>query len=587
MIIGGVDSKVTKILQKETRKTSVAQQNANLSGVSLETGSSSIHELSQSDESDSNTNDSSDEFKPNKHETNPKSDKQMRISLSNTVLISDRYGMSCRETAAITSAVLKDVGMITDENSSFVINKSKIQRSKSKVRCALQESNNDLNDLRGLYFDSRKDKTVVQVKEGAKFYRRTQIEEHISLVQEPGSSYVGHVTPSSGSAADTAQSIFEFLEQKRSTENLIVIGCDGTNVNTGHKGGVIRLMEERLNRPLQRIVCLLHFNKLPLRHFMQYLDGTTSGPNTFSGLIGKQLIKCETLPIYKFQKIDIDLPVLNFKELSKDQKYLYEIFQTIGSGSCSQDLARQNPDPLAHSRWLTAANRILRLYVGTFKPSTNLKTLVTFLLKVYVPSWFAIKKRYSCTDGSRLLWEIIRDTRYLLKRYRDIIDPVIENNAYFAHPENMLLSMLADENSEVRQIAVNKILNARSSAQGQDTVPRIFRVPSVNFNATTYVEMINWPFDLFIDPPILRGISDETIQSCVDDKSKIISLVGGFPCHTQAVERTVKLITEAAKHVCGFDARDGYIMATLRSRLMMPSCNTKCEFKGLSDEESD
>lgn len=190
MIIGGVDSKVTKILQKETRKTSVAQQNANLSGVSLETGSSSIHELSQSDESDSNTNDSSDEFKPNKHETNPKSDKQMRISLSNTVLISDRYGMSCRETAAITSAVLKDVGMITDENSSFVINKSKIQRSKSKVRCALQESNNDLNDLRGLYFDSRKDKTVVQVKEGAKFYRRTQIEEHISLVQEPGSSYV-------------------------------------------------------------------------------------------------------------------------------------------------------------------------------------------------------------------------------------------------------------------------------------------------------------------------------------------------------------------------------------------------------------
>lgn len=208
---------------------------------------------------------------------------------------------------------------------------------------------------------------------------------------------------------------------------------------------------------------MLHFNELLLRHFMQYLDGTTSGPNIFSGPIGKQLIKCETLPIYKFQKIDINLPVLNFKELSKDQKYLYEISQAIGSGSYPQDLAKQDPGPLAHSRWLTAANRILRLYVGTSKPSANLKTLVTFLLKVYVPSWFAIKKRHSCTDESRLLWEIIRDTRYLPKRYRDIIDPVIENNAYFAHPENMLLSMLADDSSEVRQMAVNKILNARSS----------------------------------------------------------------------------------------------------------------------------
>lgn len=119
----------------------------------------------------------------------------------------------------------------------------------------------------------------------------------------------------------------------------------------------------------------------------------------------------------------------------------------------------------------------------------------------------------------------------------------------------MLLSMLADDSSEVRQMIVNKILNARSSPQSQEnTEPRIFRVPSVNFNTTNYVEIINWPSDLFIELPVLRGIADETIQSCVDDKSRIISLVSSFPCHTQAVERTVKLVTEAAKHVCGFDS---------------------------------
>lgn len=32
-------------------------------------------------------------------------------------------------------------------------------------------------------------------------------------------------------------------------DNLNVIGCDGTNVNTGWKGGAIRLIETHLKRP--------------------------------------------------------------------------------------------------------------------------------------------------------------------------------------------------------------------------------------------------------------------------------------------------------------------------------------------------
>jgi len=44
----------------------------------------------------------------------------------------------------------------------------------------------------------------------------------------------------------------------------MVMGCDGTNVNTGAVGGVIRLLEEHLNRPLQWLVCMMHANELPL-----------------------------------------------------------------------------------------------------------------------------------------------------------------------------------------------------------------------------------------------------------------------------------------------------------------------------------
>lgn len=65
--------------------------------------------------------------------------------------------------------------------------------------------------------------------------------------------------------------------------HLICIGCDGTNVNTGIKGGVIRLIELELKRPLQWFICQLHGNELTLRHLFQYLDGGTTGPHNFSG----------------------------------------------------------------------------------------------------------------------------------------------------------------------------------------------------------------------------------------------------------------------------------------------------------------
>ena len=58
-------------------------------------------------------------------------------------------------------------------------------------------------------------------------------------------------------------------------ENLVAIGCDGTSVNTGFNGGVIRLIEEKLNKPLHWFIFQLHANELPLRHVVQKLDGKT------------------------------------------------------------------------------------------------------------------------------------------------------------------------------------------------------------------------------------------------------------------------------------------------------------------------
>src|SRR6218665_2053073 len=92
-----------------------------------------------------------------------------------------------------------------------------------------------------------------------------------------------------------------------------------------------------------------------------------------------------------------------------------------------------NPGCLNHSRWLTTANIILLLYASDKKPSENLKTLVTYTIRVYAPMWFAIKAHSSCKDGARHLHQMLVKSRYLSPKHKKIVDPVIHRNAYFAH----------------------------------------------------------------------------------------------------------------------------------------------------------
>lgn len=66
-------------------------------------------------------------------------------------------------------------------------------------------------------------------------------------------------------------------------------------------------MEIELDKPLQWLVCLLHFNELPLRAFFQYLDGKTLGPSQYSGPIGKLLQGCEKEPVVKFDPVSFNL----------------------------------------------------------------------------------------------------------------------------------------------------------------------------------------------------------------------------------------------------------------------------------------
>lgn len=508
------------------------------------------------------------------------------MKLPSVSRISERFNTPDNEVAAIASAALQDAGFITRDDKSKVIDRKKISRQRDLYRRQAQEEDAkvfQVQPLRGTYFDGKLDRnTKVKVETGSKIRVVTRKEDHYVLVAMPEEFYLGHVEPKTGEGRVIGEAIVTHITTKKyDTTNFSTVGCDGTPINTGPYNGVIRCIEEYFGRPLQWIICQLHGNELPLRHVILKFDGPTSGAKKFSGVLGKQLDIVLTLTVSRFKKIEVDLPEMDSALLSTDQRYMLDMARAISSGHCSEDLALRDPGEVDHSRWLTTANRFMRLYVGTARPSATLKNIVQVIMKVYVPMWFTIKRQWKCTEGAKHVWRMITLARQLPKKYRDLVNHYIQINAYFAHPENILISMVTDERPHIRRLGIERILQARRIHPESEGI-RFFHVPKLNFNAKDYTELIQWEEEAITPPPIFANISSEDLQVILNDDSEGSPRaleVPDFPVHTQSVERHVKMVSEAAASGCGNERRDGNIRQKIKSRQVMPGYKSKKDFR--------
>ena len=209
-----------------------------------------------------------------------------------------------------------------------------------------------------------------------------------------------------------------------------------------------------------------------MRHVFKALDGTTKSPDSFAGVIGSHL-----------NGIVSDLEVANFKpicnqnfplvpnslidELSADQYYGYKICMAvmISPSAINKDLKLLEVGGLSHARWLSLGCRILRYYISVEHPSISLATLAEFCIKVYFPNWFEIKNKHRITDGAKKFYMVQRVLLYANKKVTQIALKFLKQNVFFAHQENILLSMLADDDKMVRHLAVSKILSMRVKSQ--------------------------------------------------------------------------------------------------------------------------
>ena len=137
-----------------------------------------------------------------------------------------------------------------------------------------------------------------------------------------------------------------------------------------------------------------------------------------------------------------------------------------------------------------------------------------------------------------------------------------------------MVSALSENDNKIRSFAVTKILEVKELGSDPDEV-RMFRMPKINFEAKHYMDLINWKsVDIFI-PPILQFLTRTEIEDIIQAPYKFPS----FPCHSQSVERCVKLVSEASLRVSDYENRHGFILSTQKSRSEMPTFESKQDFR--------
>lgn len=141
--------------------------------------------------------------------------------------------------------------------------------------------------------------------------------------------------------------------------------------------------------------------------------------------------------------------------------------------------------------------------------------------------------------------------------------------------ENILLCMLADERKDIRQLACSKILKSRSEIRAGI---RRFIIPELNFEAEDYIDLIKWDDVEVTEPPLTKSWLQEKFKEVAEAGAGLEETILKLPCHTQAVERCIKLVTEASQSVYGEKARDGFIRARIQSRNIMPKFEKKSDF---------
>ena len=129
------------------------------------------------------------------------------IPIDNFARECDRYGISDRAAAALGTALLVDLGIVTDSDKTNVITRDKVRRARGKTREETKEKlqKETKGRVQCIGFDGRQDVTnILEENEQGDKVRSVGREKHLVCVAEPGGRYIAHRTLTSENSQSVA-----------------------------------------------------------------------------------------------------------------------------------------------------------------------------------------------------------------------------------------------------------------------------------------------------------------------------------------------------------------------------------------------
>lgn len=97
----------------------------------------------------------------------------------------------------------------------------------------------------------------------------------------------------------------------------------------------------------------------------------------------------------------------------------------------------------------------------------------------------------SLVNMDQYILNMLKICLYLGNYSKSIVLKTIQRNSFFAHPDNVLLAMLQDDEAHVREMAVQRILKVRNDSKGNIVCG--FQLPELRVDASCYYDLINCP----------------------------------------------------------------------------------------------
>ena len=160
------------------------------------------------------------DYSPDSPTTIPSVSNQNRLDLTNFVAEVDRYQISDRAAAALSTALLRDLGLVTDKDKSKVVDKYKVRRARKKRQQEKKRKRKEetSGQVTCLGFDGKKDKNTkvlmdILINERISTKQGVVTEEHVVFVNEPERRYMDNIVVDTGhgTGRDLGQAVCDLV----------------------------------------------------------------------------------------------------------------------------------------------------------------------------------------------------------------------------------------------------------------------------------------------------------------------------------------------------------------------------------------